>query len=127
MSIPPTELPPVDLRRLGTVTVATLLDKRLLGARAAAAFDEHLFPVADGLGGDGLVVNFARVTYFGSDSFGRLIELAARVERAHGWLTLCHIDPRIEQVFRITRLDTKFDIADDLETAIGSGRPTDPA
>jgi hypothetical protein len=78
MSIPPTELPPVDLRRLGTVTVATLLDKRLLGARAAAAFDEHLFPVADGLGGDGLVVNFSRVTYFGSGS-------AASSNSPHGW------------------------------------------
>ena len=126
MSTPQAELPPVEIRRLGAVTVATLLDKRVLGARASAMFDDHLLPEADSLGGDGLILDFSRVTYFGSDSFGRLVELAGRVDRAHGWLTLCHVDTKIRDVFRVTRLDTKFDIVDDLVTAIGSNRPTEP-
>ena len=120
------ESPTVDVRRLGTVTVATLLDKRVLGARATSLFEDHLFPIADDLGGDGLVIDFSRVTYFGSDSFGRLVQLAGRVDRSSGWLTLCHVDARIREVFRVTRLDTRFDIADDLATAIGSSRPTEP-
>jgi len=126
MSTPQAELPPVEIRRLDAVTVATLVDKRVLGARAAALFDDHLLPEADSLGGDGLVIDFSRVTYFGSDSFGRLVELAGRVGRAHGWLTLCHVDARIREVFRVTRLDTRFDIVDDLVTAIRSSRPTEP-
>lgn len=126
MSIPDAELPTVDLRRHGTVTVATLLDKRVLGARATSLFEDCLFPVAEALAGDGLVIDFSRVTYFGSDSFGRLVQLAGRVERARGWLTLCHVDAKIREVFRVTRLDTRFDIADDLVTAIGSSRPTEP-
>ena len=126
MSTPHAELPPVEIHRLGAVTVATLLDKRVLGARASAMFDDQLLPEADSLGGDGLVLDFSRVTYFGSDSFGRLVELAGRVDRAHGWLTLCHVDAKIREVFRVTRLDTTFDIVDDLVTAIGSNRPTEP-
>jgi anti-anti-sigma factor len=126
MSIPPAELPPVEIRRLGAVTVATLLDKRVLGARGTSLFEDHLLPEADSLGGDSLVLDFSRVTYFGSDSFGRLVELAGRVDRSHGWLTLCHVDAKIRDVFRVTRLDTKFDIVDDLVTAIGSNRPTEP-
>ncbi len=120
------ESPTVDFRRLGAVTVATLLDKRVLGARATSLFEDHLLPVADALAGDGLVIDFSRVTYFGSDSFGRLVLLAGRVDRSRGWLTLCHVDGKIREVFRVTRLDTRFDIADDLVTAIGSSRPTEP-
>ena len=120
------EAPTVEIRRLGAVSVATLLDKRVLGARATSLFEDHLLPEADGLAGDGLVIDFSRVTYFGSDSFGRLVLLAGRVDRAGGWLTLCHVDAKIREVFRVTRLDTRFDIADDLVTAIGSNRPTEP-
>ena len=126
MSIPPAELPPVEIRRLGAVTVATLLDKRVLGARATSLFEDHLLPEADCLGGDSLVLDFSRVTYFGSDSVGRLVQLAGRVDRSHGWLTLCHVDAKIREVLHVTRVDTKFDIADDLVTAIGSNRPTEP-
>lgn len=126
MSTPQAELPPVEIRRLGSVTVATLLDKRVLGARATALFEDHLLPAADSLAGDGLVIDFSRVSYFGSDSFGRLVQLTGRVDRAGGWLTLCHVDGKIREVFRVTRLDTRFDIADDLVTAIDSSRPTDP-
>jgi anti-anti-sigma factor len=120
------EAPTVEIRRLGAVTVATLLDKRVLGARATSLFEDHLLPEADALAGDGLVIDFSRVTYFGSDSFGRLVLLAGRVDRVGGWLTLCHVDAKIRDVFRVTRLDTRFDIADDLVTAIGSNRPTEP-
>lgn len=120
------ESPAVAFRRVGTVTVATLLDKRLLGARAAALFDDQLGPVADSLGGDGLVLDFSRVAYFGSDSIGRLIRLADRVQRSHGWLTLCHVDGKIREMMRVTRVDTRFEVADDLVTAIGSNRPTEP-
>ena len=126
MSTPHAELPPVEIRHLGAVTVATLLDKRVLGARATALFEDHIMPEADALAGDGLVIDFSRVTYFGSDSFGRLVLLAGRVDRSGGWLTLCHVDGKIREVFRVTRLDTRFDIADDLVTAIGSNRPTEP-
>ena len=126
MSIHPAELPPVEIRRFGTVTVATLLDKRVLGARGTSLFEDHLLPEADSLGGDSLVLDFSRVTYFGSDSVGRLVELAGRVDRAHGWLTLCHVDAKIREVLHVTRVDTKFEIADDLGTAIGSNRPTEP-
>ena len=55
MSTPHAELPPVEIRRLGSVTVATLLDKRVLGARATALFEDHLMPEADALAGDVLV------------------------------------------------------------------------
>lgn len=126
MSPPFPELPTVDLRRLDGVTVATPLDKRVLGVRAASLFEDHLFPAADRLAGDGLVIDLSRVAYFGSDSFGRLVDLASRVRAAHGWLSLCHVDERIREVFRVTRLDTRFEIVDDLATAIGTSRRTEP-
>jgi anti-anti-sigma factor len=108
------------------VAVAILLDKRVLGVRAEELFDDHLFPLADALAGNGLIVDFSLVRYFGSDSFGRLLQLATRVKGAKGWLRLCGIAPGLLDVFRVTRLDTRFDIDSDLGAALEGTRPTAP-
>ncbi len=123
---PAPELPTVAVESFAGVTVARLLDKRVLGVRVAAMFDDVLLPLAESLGDGTLVLDFSKVAYFGSDSFGRLVELGRTVRRVGGALVLCHVSRDIRAVFRVTRLDTWFDIAEDLATAIGSNRPTEP-
>lgn len=118
--------PSVEIRRLDAVAIAILLDKRVLGLRAEQLFDDYLLPLADRLAGDGLVVDFSLVRYFGSDSFARLLQLAARVKAAKGWLRLCSVDPGLREVFRVTRLDTRFAIDIDLRAALEGTRPTAP-
>ena len=125
--MPPTpELPTVDVRTVAGVTVARLLDKRVLGLRVAKTFDEVLMPLAGAVGEGTLVLDFSKVAYFGSDSFGRLVELGRTVRRGGGTLVLCHLSPDIREVFRVTRLDTWFEIVDDVATAVGGSRPTEP-
>ena len=123
---PAPELPTVAVDTYAGVTIARLLDKRVLGVRVAATFDEVLVPLAEKLGDGTLVLDFARVAYFGSDSFGRLVELGKTVKGGGGALVICHLSPDIREVFRVTRLDTWFDIATDVAAAIGSYRPTAP-
>ena len=118
--------PHVRIQRTGAAVIATLLDKRVLGLRAQKLFENDLFPLADSLAGNGLVIDFSPVRYFGSDSFGRLVELASRVKAGQGWLRLCSIDPLLREVIRVTRLDSRLDIHPDLESALDCTRPTDP-
>lgn len=123
---PRPEAPAVLVRSVGGVTVAQLLDKRVLGLRVAAAFDGVLAPLAESLGDGVLVLDFSRVTYFGSDSFGRLVELGRSLRRRNGDLVLCHVSRDLREVFRVTRLDTWFEIVADLAAAVGGARPTEP-
>lgn len=123
---PAPELPTVAVETFDGVTVARLLDKRVLGVRVAAMFDQVLVPLAERTGDGTLVLDFSNVAYFGSDSFGRLVELGRTVRRGDGSLVLCHLSPDIREVFRVTRLDTWFEIVEDVATAIGGSRPTEP-
>lgn len=123
---PAPELPTVAVESLAGAVVARLLDKRVLGVRVAAMFDEVLVPLARRTGEGLLVLDFARVAYFGSDSFGRLVELGRTVKRGGGTLVLAGVSPDIREVFRVTRLDTWFEIVEDVAAAIGGERPTEP-
>ncbi|MFM7075041.1 MAG: STAS domain-containing protein [Planctomycetaceae bacterium] len=121
----PAERPTADIRTVGGVVVARLLDKRVLGVRAATLFDEVLGPIGGSLGEGTLVLDFSPVTFFGSESFGRLTALAAALTRRGGRLVVCHLTAGLKEAFRVTRLDTTFDVVEDLVDALGGDRPTD--
>lgn len=123
---PPPAAPVADIHAVAGVTVVRPLDKRILGNRVGMLFDDVLTPLAEGIGAGTLVLDFSRVAYFSSDSFGRLARLAATLGRGDGTLVLCHVAPGLREVFRVTRLDTTFEIVDDLASAIDGNRPTEP-
>ena len=60
-----------------------------------------------------VVVNLSLVSYIGSTFLDRLILTKRRLSSANGRLILCGFNPIIEEVFRVTRLDTFFEIADE--------------
>jgi len=123
---PPEDSPTAEIRTLGGVVVARLLDKRVLGLRSAALFEEVLFPRARTMGPRKLVLDLTDVSYLGSDSFGRIARLAATLRDQDGELALCGVAPGIRAAMRVTRLDTTCEIFDDLAAALGADRPTDP-
>lgn len=118
--------PVADVHTVAGVTVARPLDKRILGNRVALLFDGVLTPLAETIGAGALVLDLSNVAYLSSDSFGRLVKLAATLRHGGGVLVLCHVTPGLQEVFRVTRLDTTFEIVDDIASAIGGSRPTDP-
>lgn len=123
---PSPAFPAAEVHTVSGVIVARPLDKRILGHRVAVLFDEVLTPLAEGIDGGTLVLDCARVVYFSSDSFGRLVLLAGTLRRAGGALVLCHVAPGLREALRVTRLDATFEIVADLATAIGGARPTEP-
>jgi anti-anti-sigma factor len=67
-----------------------------------------------------VIVNFHAVEYLGSTFLNRLIILHKRITAAGGKLVLCGLNPVIEEIIRVTRLDGLFDLSGDQEQALGT-------
>ena len=65
------------------------------------------------------MLDFGNVRFLSSAVLGLLIRISKRVYEQDGRLRLCSINPKIYEVFKITRLTKTFDIYKDVESAIG--------
>jgi anti-sigma B factor antagonist len=79
---------------------------------------EEMYSVVESTPNVKLVVDFRGVEYLSSTALGKLITLKKKIEAAHGKLRLASIKPEIMEVFRITRLDTIFEIKKDVAEAL---------
>lgn len=68
------------------------------------------------------VLNLAAVTYVDSSGLGQLVSVWTSVRRSDGRLTLLHPGPRVQELLRITRLDTVFESFDDEGHAVQVAR-----
>ncbi|HUX02922.1 MAG: STAS domain-containing protein [Phycisphaerae bacterium] len=68
------------------------------------------------------VVDFSRVNYLSSSALGMLIGLQRRVMQKKGQMKLSGISTEIMEVFRITKLDTVFDIYKEAAAAVEAFR-----
>ena len=64
------------------------------------------------------VLNLAAVTYIDSDGLGELISIWTSIRRAEGQLILLRPVERVRELFRITKLNTVFEILDDESSAV---------
>lgn len=69
-----------------------------------------------------LLVSFKGVEHLSSTALGMLITVKNKVAAKGGQLRLADIDPKIHEVFRITRLDTLFQIHPNEAAALKSIR-----
>ena len=57
-----------------------------------------------------LLLNFSRIRYMSSDVLGTLAMLHRQLDRSHGRLALCGLDPVLREMMRICCLEQVFDI-----------------
>jgi anti-sigma B factor antagonist len=67
-----------------------------------------------------LILDFCNVRFLSSAVLGLLIRVSKKVYERDGQLKLCNIDPKIHEIFKITRLNKIFDICQDIEDAFES-------
>ncbi len=65
-----------------------------------------------------LLIDFSSVQFLTSSVLGLLIRLSRRIFQSEGRLRLCSIDPKILEIFKITRLDKVFEIYNDRQQAL---------
>jgi anti-sigma B factor antagonist len=74
-----------------------------------------------GAGDTRVVVDLARVDFLDSTGLGVLVGAHRRLRAAGGSLTLVCSHERLLKIFRITGLDTVFDIRSSVEDAVSGG------
>jgi len=112
--------PKIAVEYVENVIVATLADEKILEDADILALEESLLPLIEQHEGLSLVLDFGEVKFLSSAVLGLLIRVSKKIYESGGRLRLCCIDPKILEVFRITRLDKVFDICVDKALALNS-------
>ena len=111
--------PPVTIEKVGTALVARpqvkLLDEASFKALKRALEDAGGNDAAVTL----IVIDLSRVAILPSLALGRLVELASACKSRQQTLKLAALQPQIQKVFSVTRLDTVFPIVETVEGAVG--------
>ena len=111
--------PRVSVEYADNATVVSFVDEKILEEMDIRALQETIMSVIEQSKGINLVLDFANVRFLSSAVLGLLIRISKRVYEQDGRLRLCSINPKIYEVFKITRLTKTFDIYKDVESAIG--------
>lgn len=98
---------------MGEVTLVNFLDKRILDEQSVQAIGEQLFSLVDDLSRKQLLLNFGNVEYFSSPVLGMLATLNKKVKAAGGRLTVCNLDPQLNELLRLLGLAGNEDDPDE--------------
>jgi anti-sigma B factor antagonist len=101
-------------------TIVTFTDEKILEERDINDLQESLTGVIEQAEKINLVLDFSTVKFLSSAVLGLLIRVSKKVYERDGQLRLCNINPRIYEIFKITRLTKIFDIYPDRAAAVAS-------
>lgn len=109
----------IDIEDINGVTVARLLEKKILDEANIEALGQELFALVDKDGRRKVILDFTHVEYLSSAALGKLITMHKKMMTAKGKLVLCSIRKEIHEVFRITQIDKILKLCGTLDDALG--------
>ena len=110
--------PNLSIEFHGSVVVATLTDEKILDETQLQGLDGSFTPLIEENPKIQLIIDFSNVKFLTSSVLGLLIRISKKVYETNGRLRLCSINPKIMEIFRITRLDKIFEIYPDVDEAL---------
>ena len=112
--------PRVSVEYAENATIVSFVDEKILEEMDIRALQETIMSVIESAsGGINMVLDFGNVRFLSSAVLGLLIRISKRIYERDGELKLCNINPKIYEVFKITRLTKTFDIYKDVDSAVG--------
>lgn len=108
----------LDIEEINGVTVARLLEKKILDEANIESLGQELFALVDKDGRKKIVLDFTQVEYLSSAALGKLITMHKKTSTAGGKLALCKIQKDILDVFKITQLNKVLTLCADLDEAL---------
>lgn len=108
----------LHLEEVEGVLVVSFLESNIITEEHIQEMGEELYRLVEVDGHRRLVLDFGNVHYLSSAALGRLINLKKKVTAAQGRLRFFAVHPDLMEVFRITHLDTVFDIQTDRAAAL---------
>jgi len=109
-------------KRVNGILVVIFRQSQMLNAVIIEQVSAGLKELVDVADEEKFVVDFSQVNYLSSSALGMLIGLQRRVMQKKGQIKLSGIKPEIMEIFRITKLDTVFDIYKDAAAAVEAFR-----
>jgi len=112
--------PRIRVEYAENATITTFTDEKILEEKDIKALQESIMSVIEQAGRINLILDFCNVRFLSSAVLGLLIRISKRVYECDGQLRLCNINPKIYEVFKITRLTKIFDIYPDVVSSVES-------
>ena len=112
--------PRISVEYTENATITTFTDEKILEEKDIKALQESIMSVIEQAGRINLILDFCNVRYLSSAVLGLLIRISKKIYECDGQLRLCNINPRIYEIFKITRLTKIFDIYPDVAGAVES-------
>jgi len=113
-----TEIKPrISVEYAENATIITLADEKILEEKDIRSLQESIMSVIEQSERMNLILDFCNVRFLSSAVLGLLIRISKKIYERDGQLRLCNINPKIHEIFKITRLTKVFDIYQDTESA----------
>ena len=110
--------PRISVEYSENATIVSFTDEKILEERDIKALQDSIMSVVEQAERIKLILDFSNVRFLSSAVLGLLIRISKRIYEKDGQLKLCNINPKIFEIFKITRLTTTFDIYKDVESAV---------
>ncbi|MBN2454929.1 MAG: STAS domain-containing protein [Sedimentisphaerales bacterium] len=110
--------PKIGIQYRDHATIITFADEKILEETDIKALQEAIMSIVEKSERVNLVLDFGNVGFLSSAVLGLLIRASKKIYENDGQLRLCNINPKIYEVFKITRLTKTFDIYKDIESAV---------
>ena len=110
--------PRISVEYTENATIVTFTDEKILEETDIRALQDSVMSVVEQAERVNLILDFCNVRFLSSSVLGLLIRISKKVYERDGQLRLCNINPKIYEIFKITRLTKIFDIYKDIESAV---------
>jgi anti-sigma B factor antagonist len=110
--------PNISVEYVKNATVVSFTDEKILEEKDINSLQESIMSVIEQAEQINLIIDFSHVKFLSSAVLGLLIRISKRIYEHDGHLRLCNIDPKIYEIFKITRLTKTFDISKNVDIAV---------
>ena|SRR3989304_9412287 len=109
--------PRISVEYAENATIVTFTDEKILEETDIQALQDSIMSIVEQAENINIILDFSNVRFLSSAVLGLLIRVSKRIYEHDGQLRLCNINPKIYEIFKITRLNKVFDIYRDIEGA----------
>ena len=97
--------PPLILKTVDGITIVTFT-----GPKVGTEAREELYRLMETQGNRKLILNFENVRFLSSAPIGMLVNLMNKAASAGGAVRFCQLDPDVQEIMRLTRVEGLFSI-----------------
>jgi len=96
---------PLILKTVDGITIVTFR-----GPKVGTEAREELYSLVETQGNRKLILNFENVRFLSSAPIGMLVNLMNKAASAGGLVRFCRLDPDVQEIMRLTRVESLFSI-----------------